>query len=65
MKKKKLKAAQGHPIYNGFFLPKRQLEVDVKQSDSTHMSINTVEAHTGHANFIIKELFDLSFLSYI
>lgn len=61
MKKKKLKAAQGHPIYNVFFLPKRQLEMDVKQSDSTHMSITTVEAHTGHANFITEELFDITF----
>lgn len=39
--------------------------MDVKQADSTHMPINIVEAHTGHANFILKELFDIRFLSYI
>lgn len=61
MKKKKLKAAQGHPIYNVFFLQKRQLEMDVKQADSTHMSVNIVEAHTGHADFILEELFDTRF----
>lgn len=60
MKKKKLKAAQGHPIYV-FLLQKRQLEMDVKQADSTHMSVNIVEAHTGHADFILEELFDTRF----
>lgn len=48
-----------------FFSSKRKMEMNVKQADSTHMSINIVEAHTGHAKFILKELFDISFLSYI